>query len=373
MFIKKMLTTVFTILIAFNAMAEGGNASRIKDIADIEGVRNNALIGYGLVVGLAGTGDSSNSIPFTVQSMVNMLEKFGVNSKDDLDSIRMENVAAVMVTAQLPSFARQGSKIDVVVSSLGDAESLEGGQLLATPLIAADGNTYAVAQGALVVGGFKAKAGSDSVSKNHLTSAKIADGASVERELGFDLKDLKQLRFILRNPDFTTALRVKEEINKSFKEEIATAKDNSTIDVAVPERYKDYLVSAIDKIQNLKVVPDRVAKVVVDEKTGTIVMGEDVKISRVAISHANLTIRVTALAEASQPEGAFNNGETVVVENQDIEVEEKIGKFREVGNNVSLSDLIEGLNALGVSPRDTISILQSIKASGALQAEIKLI
>tara|TARA_Y100001960_G_C14746117_1_gene865761 strand:- start:903 stop:2021 length:1119 start_codon:yes stop_codon:yes gene_type:complete len=370
--IKHILTTIFTTLLAFNAMA-ASNESRIKDIADIEGVRNNALIGYGLVVGLAGTGDSSNSIPFTVQSMVNMLEKFGVNSKEDLDSIRMENVAAVMITAQLPSFARQGSKLDVVVSSLGDAESLEGGQLLATPLIAADGNTYAVAQGALVVGGFTAKSGTDSISKNHLTSAKIADGATVEKELGFDLASLKQLRFILRNPDFTTALRIKDKINKSFKEEIAVAKDNATVDVQIPARYKNYLVAAIDKIQNLKVVPDRVAKVVVDEKTGTIVLGEDVKISRVAISHANLTIRVSSIAEASQPEGAFNNGETVVVENADVEVKEEIGKFKEVGDNVSLSDLIEGLNALGVTPRDTISILQSIKASGALQAEIKLI
>lgn len=371
MSIKQILLTIFTILVAFNANA-AANESRIKDIADIEGVRNNALIGYGLVVGLAGTGDSSNSIPFTVQSMVNMLEKFGVNSKADLDSIRMENVAAVMVTAELPSFARQGSKIDVVVASLGDAESLEGGQLLATPLIAADGNAYAIAQGALVVGGFTAKSGSDSVSKNHLTSAKIADGGVVERELGFDLKDLKKLRFILRNPDFTTALRIKDEINKSFKEDIATAKDNATVDVKVPARYQDYLVSAIDKIQNLKVVPDRVAKVVVDEKTGTIVMGDDVKISKVAISHANLTIRVTAVKEASQP-NALAEGQTTVVENQNVEVEEEIGKFKEVGDNVALSDLIEGLNALGVSPRDTISILQSIKASGALQAEIKLI
>jgi flagellar P-ring protein precursor FlgI len=368
---KNYILTIITIFAALTANA--ANESRIKDIADIEGVRNNALIGYGLVVGLAGTGDSSNSVPFTVQSMVNMLEKFGVNSKEDLDSIRMENVAAVMVTAQLPSFARQGSKLDVVVSSLGDAESLEGGQLIATPLIAADGNTYAVAQGALVVGGFQAKEGADSISKNHLTSAKIADGATVERETGFDLKKLQKLRFILRNPDFTTSLRVKDEINKSFKEEIAFARDNGTVDVMIPNRYKEYIVAAIDKIQNLKVVPDTVAKVVVDEKTGTIVIGEDVKISKIAISHANLTIRVSAVSEASQPDAAFTEGETVVVENADVEVEEKIGKFKQVGNNVALSDLIEGLNALGVSPRDTISILQSIKASGALQAEIKLI
>jgi flagellar P-ring protein FlgI len=371
MLIKHILITLITLVVSINANA-AANESRIKDIADIEGVRSNALIGYGLVVGLAGTGDSSNSIPFTVQSMVNMLEKFGVNSKEDLDSIRMENVAAVMVTAQLPSFARQGSKIDVVVSSLGDAESLEGGQLLATPLIAADGNTYAISQGALVVGGFKAKSGSDSISRNHLTSARIADGATVEREIGFDLSSLTKLRFILRNPDFTTALRIKDEINKSFKEEIAKAQDNSTVDVQIPERYKSYLVSAIDKIQNLKVVPDNVAKVVVDEKTGTIVLGEDVKISRIAISHANLTIRVSNITEVSQP-NALAEGETKVVENPEIEVEQKIGKFTEVGSNVSLSDLIQGLNALGVTPRDTISILQSIKASGALQAEIKLI
>jgi flagellar P-ring protein precursor FlgI len=372
MSIKQILSLILTLTVSVNAFASP-NASRIKDIADIEGVRSNALIGYGLVVGLAGTGDSSNSVPFTVQSMVNMLEKFGVNSKEDLDSIRMENVAAVMVTAEISSFARQGSKIDVVVSSLGDAESLVGGTLLATPLIAADGNTYAISQGALVVGGFEAKSGSDSVSKNHLTSAKIADGGTVEKELGFDLAQLEKIRLILRNPDFTTALRMKDKINSAFKEEIAKAKDNATVDVQVPARYKEYLVSAIDKIQNLKVVPDSVAKVVVDEKTGTIVLGEDVKISKVAISHANLTIRVSSITEVSQPDAPFTDGETTEVTNQDVEVEEKIGKFKEVGQNVSLSDLIEGLNALGVSPRDTISILQSIKASGALQAEIKLI
>ena len=254
MFRMKLLITTMALLLAFSTIAIAENKSRIKDIADIEGVRTNALIGYGLVVGLAGTGDSSNSVPFTVQSMVNMLEKFGVNSKEDLNSIRMENVAAVMVTAEIPSFARQGSKIDVVVSSLGDAESLAGGQLIATPLIGADGKTYAVAQGALIVGGFNAKSGTDSVSKNHLTSAKIADGASIEQELGFNLSDLKRLRLILRNPDFTTALRIKDEVNKSFGEEVAFAKDNATVDVNLPERYKKYMVSAIDKIHNLKVV-----------------------------------------------------------------------------------------------------------------------
>ncbi|MCP4354277.1 MAG: flagellar basal body P-ring protein FlgI [Proteobacteria bacterium] len=373
MYKKLMFAVVFVLLSVVSSMASAATESRIKDIADIEGVRTNALIGYGLVVGLAGTGDSSNSVPFTVQSMVNMLEKFGVNSREDLDSIRMENVAAVMVTAEIPSFARQGSKIDIVVSSLGDAESLEGGQLLATPLIGADGSTYAVAQGALVVGGFKAKSGSDSISKNHLTSAKIASGGVVEKELGFELKSLKTLRFILRNPDFTTAMRIKDKINAAFKEEIAKAVDNSTVDVVLPKRYKEYMVSAIDKLQNLKVVPDNIAKVVVDEKTGTIVLGEDVKISRIAISHANLTIRVTSENEISQPSPLSKGGKTAKVKNEEVTVEEESGKFKEVGNNVSLSNLIEGLNALGVSPRDTISILQSIKASGALQAEIKLI
>ncbi|MBI1363573.1 MAG: flagellar basal body P-ring protein FlgI [Proteobacteria bacterium] len=345
---------------------------RIKDIADFEGVRNNVLIGYGLVVGLAGTGDSANSVPFTNQTLINILERMGLNSRDFQSTLKTKNVAAVMVTANLPPFARQGSKIDATVSSLGDAKSLEGGMLLVTPLLAADGNTYAVAQGSLIIGGFSAEGDSGTVSKNHTTVGRIASGAIVEREIGFELADMKRTRLILRNPDFTTSLRMSEAINKAFNAPVSVARDNHTVDVALPERYDgNTMVAAIQRIENLRVRPDIVARVVIDEKTGAIVMGEDVRISDVAISHANLTIRVNELAQASQP-GPLSQGNTEVLNRTNIDVDEGNGKFRVLETGASLADLVNGLNSLGVKPRDIISILQTIKAAGALQADIVL-
>lgn len=348
---------------------------KVKDLADIEGVRENNLVGYGLVVGLAGTGDSPNGIPFTKQSLANMLERLGVNAKDVLEKIKTKNVAAVMVTAKLPSLARQGGRLDVTVSSLGDAKSLEGGMLLATPLSGPDGQTYAVAQGAMVVGGFQAtgKDGS-TVSKNHTTVARIAEGAVVERETGFELAALgDKLRFVLRQPDFTTAVRLKDAINKSFKEQIAVARDNNSVDVTVPARYTKELASIINKIENLMVVPTTEARVVIDEKTGTIVMGENVTIAPVAISHANLTIKVTEKVKVSQPFSFNVAGETVRVnETEKIKIDDDAskGKFTVLPGGANLSDLVTGLNALGVKPRDVISILQNIKAAGALNAEL---
>jgi flagellar P-ring protein precursor FlgI len=347
-------------------------AARLKDIADIEGVRSNILVGYGLVVGLAGTGDAANSVPFTRQALINMLERLGVNAKAAEDSLKMKNVAAVMVTADMPSFSRQGSKIDVTVSSLGDSKSLEGGMLLATPLMAADGNTYAVAQGALVIGGFTAEGNAGTISKNHPTVARIASGGTVERETGHELANHDNIRLILRNPDFTTALRVEKALNKAFGENVSSATDNGTIDIALPERYKDVVVAAIQKIENVVVRPDIAAKVIVDEKTGTIVMGEDVRISDVAISHANLTIRVNELAQASQPLEFSETGETAVLDRTNIDVDEDAGQFKILTTGTTLSALVNGLNALGVKPRDIISILQNIKAAGALQADLKL-
>lgn len=367
------LTLIFALLLqAFPAAAIQAPPARIKDIADVEGVRNNMLIGYGLVVGLAGTGDSANSIPFTTQTLLNMLTRLGVKSKAAEDALKTKNIAAVMVTSNMPSFARQGSKLDVTVSSLGDAKSLEGGMLLATPLVAADGETYAVAQGAMVVGGFTAEGNAGTVSKNHPTVARIAEGAVVERETGHELANFgERIRLILRNPDFTTALRTEKAIDEAFREDISNAVDNSTIDIFLPERYAEYLVPAIQKIENVLVRPDISARVIVDEKTGTIVMGQDVRISDVAISHANLTIRVNELEQVAQPE-AFGQGDTATVDRTAIEIEEGDGHFRILKTGTTLADVVNGLNALGVRPRDVISILQNIKAAGALQAELRL-
>ncbi|NBV54143.1 MAG: flagellar basal body P-ring protein FlgI [Proteobacteria bacterium] len=372
---KTLLTLLLTVAIMFSPSLHAAPSAKVKDLADIEGVRENVLVGYGLVVGLAGTGDSANGIPFTRQSLSNMLERLGVNAKDVLSQIKTKNVAAVMVTAKLPSLARQGSKVDVTVSSLGDAKSLEGGMLLATPLVAADGETYAVAQGAMVVGGFQAtgKDGS-SLSKNHPTVARIAAGALVERESGFELSQLgNQLKFILRQPDFTTAMRLKESINKAFKEELASTADNGLIKVQVPTRYQGEIAAIIEKIENLQVEPATEARVVIDEKTGTVVMGENVRIAPVAISHANLIIKITEEKQVSQPVSFNVAGETVTIDKTTIEKidnDPAKGKFSILQGGASLSDLVSGLNALGVKPRDIISILQNIKAAGALQAEL---
>ena len=373
---KRIFALLTASLLALAAMpAWAAPQVKIKDLADIEGVRDNVLVGYGLVVGLAGTGDSNNGIPFTKQSLANMLERLGVNAKDVLSQIKTKNVAAVMVTAQLPSLARQGARMDVTVSSLGDAKSLEGGVLLATPLVAADGETYAVAQGAMVVGGFQAtgKSGT-SVTKNHTTVARIAEGAVVERETGFELKELgSKLKFVLRQPDFTTAMKVKEAINGAFGQPLAEASDNGQVVVEVPQRYQPELAAMIQKIENLKVTPESAARVVIDEKTGTIVMGENVRIAPVAISHANLTIRITEEKAVSQPFSFNVAGETVKVDKtKNIKVDDDAdhGKFSVLDAGASLSDLVGGLNTLGVKPRDIISILQNIKAAGALQAEL---
>lgn len=364
---------LIALLAAGNAFAAPG--VKVKDLADIEGVRDNNLVGYGLVVGLNGTGDSPNAIPFTRQSLANMLERLGVNAKDVLDKIKTKNVAAVMVTAKLPSLARQGSRIDVTVSSLGDAKSLEGGLLLATPLTGPDGQTYAVAQGAMVVGGFQAtgKDGS-TVSKNHTTVARIAEGAMVERETGFELANLGDtLNFVLRQPDFTTAMRLKEAINKAMKEGVASTTDNGLVKVAVPTRYQTELPALITKLENLRIEPTIEARVVIDEKTGTIVMGEEVKIAPVAISHANLTIKIVEETKISQPFSFNVAGETVRVDStKSVRVDDDAnkGKFTVMAGGANLSDLVSGLNALGVKPRDVISILQNIKAAGALSAEL---
>ena len=365
-----MALGLFGINVPMPVYASQGPLVRVKDIANFQGIRSNILIGYGLIVGLSGTGDTSG--PATQRTITDILERLGLNLKDQLDAITGENIAAVMVTAELPPFARQGHRIDVTVSSLGDANSLEGGQLLATPLIAADGQTYAVAQGSIILGGFTAEGRGGTVTKNHTTAGRIADGAIVEREVAFELSELEELRLILKNPDVTTAMRISDAINEKFGAPISQARDSSTVDITLPERYAEYRLPALQKIEHTTLRPDMEALVVIDEKTGTIVMGEEVRLSTVAISHSNLTIRVTELPQISQP-NPFADGETAGVERTSIQIDEGQGKFSVFEQRATLADLVRGLNSLGVNPRDIISILQTINAAGAMQARLKLL
>ncbi|WP_035692397.1 flagellar basal body P-ring protein FlgI [Azospirillum halopraeferens] len=346
-------------------------SARIKDMVDVEGVRDNMLVGYGLVVGLNGTGDSLNNSPFTEQSLTGMLERMGVNVRGA--NLRTKNVAAVMVTSTLPPYTAQGTRIDVTVSAMGDAKSLLGGTLLVTPLIGADGEVYAVAQGPIAVSGFSAQGQGASVTRGVPTSGRIASGALVEREIEFSLAELPVLRLSLRNPDFTTAQRVATAINMQLRGNLAQATDPSSVLLTVPETRRGDVVGLVTEIEQLRVIPDQIARVVVDEKSGVIVMGENVRISTVAIAQGNLTIRVTETPQVSQP-GPFSDGETVVVPRTDIQVDEQSDRRLAVmQSGVSLQELVQSLNALGVGPRDMISILQSIKAAGALQAAIEVI
>lgn len=348
-----------------------GAQSRIKDIASIEGVRDNMLIGYGLVVGLNGTGDTINNSPFTEQSLIGMLERLGVNVRGD--TIRTKNVAAVMVTATLPPFSSQGARIDVSVAAMADAKNLQGGTLLVTPLLGADGEVYAVAQGAVAVGGFSAQGAAASVTRGVPTNGRIAGGAIVEREIDFALSDLPFLRLSLRNPDFTTAMRTAEVINQQFGRNTAKALDPAAVMIDVPMARKADLVSFIRDVEQLRVQPDQPARVVIDEASGVIVMGENVRISTVAIAQGNLTIRITETPQVSQPGPLSQGGQTTTVPRTNIQVDDSADKKLAVmPSGVSLQELVNNLNALGIGPRDMISILQSIKAAGALQAEIEV-
>jgi flagellar P-ring protein precursor FlgI len=347
----------------------GAAQVRIKDIADVEGVRDNQLVGYGLVVGLPGTGDRLRTAIFTRQSLVGMLERLGVNTRDQETKLDTRNVAAVMVTANLPAFARPGSRLDVAVSSLGDATNLTGGTLLVTPLLGADGEVYAVAQGAVATGAIGARGQAASVQRGVPTAARIASGAVVEREVPFQLAGQDRVRLSLRNPDLTTAMRVAAAINRAAGAGSATATDPRTIVLLTGGRDLPQLLTDIEQ---LLVEPDQAARVIIEEASGTIVMGANVRVSTVAIAQGNLTIRVTETPQVSQP-APLSRGETVTVPRTNIEVEEQ--RDRRLGilpRSVTLEDLVRGLNSLGVGPRDLITILQSIKAAGALQAELEV-
>lgn len=343
--------------------------TRIKDIVDIEGVRDNVLIGYGLVVGLNGTGDKLNNSPFTEQSLIAMLERMGVNVRGQ--NLNTGNVAAVMVTATMPPFQTQGSRIDITVSTLGDAKNLQGGTLLVTPLMGADGEVYAVAQGPVAISGFSASGEGQTVTQNTPTRGRIAQGATVEREIKFDLNELPQIRLALKNPDFTTARRIARAINGFTSDSMATAANDATIILKKSDGYPGGLVDLITDIEQLPVEPDQVARVVIDENSGTIVMGSDVRVSTVAIAQGNLTIKVNETPQVSQPNPFAENGETTVVPRTDIDVNSgEDAKLAVLESSVTLQDLVTGLNKLGVGPRDIITILQAIKAAGALQADI---
>lgn len=359
----RLLLALCVLLGALPALAQ----VRIKDIADMEGIRGNQLVGYGLVVGLNGTGDKLDSAVFTRQSLIGMLERLGVNTRDQEAKLKTKNVAAVMVTAELPPFGRTGSRIDVSVSALGDATNLTGGTLLVTPLLAADGEVYAVAQGALATGAIAAGGAAQSVTRGVPTAGRIPNGATVEREVAFQLASRNAPRLGLRNPDLTTARRMAEAINRALGAGTANATDPRT--VALNLQGRD-VVDALARIEVLRVEPDSPAVVVIDEASGTIVMGANVRISTVAIAQGNLTIRVTESADVSQP-GPLSQGQTVVTPRSQVQIDDQ--SDRRLGilpQNVTLRDLVAGLNALGVGPRDMITILQSIKAAGALQAEL---
>lgn len=346
-------------------------SSRIKDISDIEGVRENYLIGYGLVVGLNGTGDSISSMAFTEESLIGMLERLGVNTRDG--KIKTKNVAAVMVTGSLPAFARQGTRIDVSISALGDAKSLQGGTLLVTPMLGADGEVYAIAQGQVAIAGFSAQGDAQSIVKGVPTSGRIANGGIIEREILFDFANQKSIKLALRNPDFTTASRITDAINSYLGSVAATTIDSGTVVLNLDRTRREELIQVLTDIEQLRIQPDQVAKVIIDEKSGIIVIGENVRINPIAIAQGNLTIRITETPQVSQPAPFSMTGETVTVPRTDIQVDEQSGnKLNILKSGVSLQELVDGLNALGVGPRDMISILQAVKAAGALQAEIEV-
>lgn len=370
---RLILISLFAWLtMALSIFSANAATTRIKDIADIEGVRDNMLIGYGLVVGLNGTGDTLGNSPFTEQSLTAMLERLGVSVRGQ--NLNTGNIAAVMVTGTLEPFKNQGSRMDVTLSTMGDASSLQGGTLLVTPLMGADGNVYAVAQGGAIVSGISAEGAAGSVTQNIPTSARIPNGAIVEKEIDFDLTQLNNIRLSLRNPDFTTARRMAQRINARFGAGTAVAENPASIKISKTGEYtKRSIVELITDMEQLEILPDQPARIVIDEKSGVIVIGKDVKISTVAVAQGDLTVRIEEEPQVSQPNAFSENGETVVVPRTNIAVNESgNGEMAILQEGITLQDLVTSLNALGIAPRDVITILQAVKAAGALQAEIEV-
>src|SRR5450432_1444215 len=358
------LTALLAVSLHIGSAATAAATSRIKDLVSIEGVRQNQLIGYGLVVGLNGTGDTLNNIPFTKQSLQAMLERMGVNIRGA--TIRTGNVAAVMVTGNLPPFATQGTRMDVTVSALGDAKNLQGGTLLG-----ADGNVYAVAQGSLAISGFQAEGEAAKIVRGVPTVGRIANGAIIEREIEFALNRLPNVRLALRNADFTTAKRIAAAVNDFLGAKSAEPIDPSTVQLSIPPEFKGNVVAFLTEIEQLQVEPDLAAKIIIDERSGIIVMGRDVRVATVAVAQGNLTVSISESPQVSQP-NPQSRGRTVVTPNSSVKVTEDGKKFALVKDSVSLQQLVDGLNGLGIGPRDLISILQAIKAAGAIQADIEV-
>jgi flagellar P-ring protein precursor FlgI len=346
------------------------SAVRVKDVAGIQGVRDNQLVGYGLVVGLNRTGDRQQTF-FTNQSLINMLDRLGVTVT--AQALRVENIAAVMVTAELSSFSRPGSRLDCTISSIGDARSLQGGILIQTPLKAANGQVYAVAQGPVVLGGFSAGNALNGVQVNHPTVGRIANGAIVEREVLSNLLERDHLELVLHQSDFTTASRLEAGVNQKLGVGTARSLDGRTVSVRVPSEYKDRMIDLIAELENIQIETDQKAKVVLNERTGTVVIGKEVRISAVAITHGSLSIQIGTNFNVSQPIAPFGQGETVVTPEQTVRAEEKSSNLVLLKDGANVEDLVKALNALGVTPRDLAAIFQAIKAAGALQADLELI
>lgn len=366
----RVLRCVSVVVIALLCLGPSVSfGARLKELANFRGVRENPLIGYGLVVGLAGTGDKSGT-EFTVQSLSSMLSKMGISL--DPRQIKVKNVAAVMVTARLPAFSRTGNQIDATVASVGDSSSLQGGTLLMTPLLGSDGEIYAIAQGAVSVGGFSSGAGGVGVQKNHPTVGRLVNGATVERELAHPIELQTEFEISLKRPDFTTALRTARSINRYFGEQVAEAVSSGAIKLWLPESRNSSVVRFLAEIEALEVEPDRTAKVILNERTGTVVMGEGVRLSTVAVSHGSLTVTISTQREVSQPNALAFGGQTRGIENTDVQVFEEDAQLNVIRESVTIGELVRGLNAMGVSPRDLIAILQAIQAAGALTGELEL-
>jgi flagellar P-ring protein FlgI len=363
-----MIRFFLALAVLFTATVAAATPIRIKDLVEFDGVRGNDLIGYGLVVGLNGTGDGIRNSPFTEEIMVNILERLGVNVTGE--QFRPQNVAAVIVTATLPAFARAGSQIDITVSAIGDSDSLMGGTLVMTPLTAADGEIYAVAQGSIIAGGASVAGDAASVVEGVPTAGIVPSGARIEREVEFELDSLDTMRLALRTPDFTTAARIEAAINGLYNRPVALMLDAGTVALDLTAMRDLSPAHSVYRIENLRVEPESRARVVVDQRSGTIVMGEDVRISRVAVAQGNLTLRIEERPIAVQP-NPFAQGETVIVPRTEASIDEEAGTgLAEIADGTSLSEVISGLNALGVSPGDMIDILNAINASGALHAEL---
>ena len=369
----RLYTAIFlaVLLAGTDLTPRSAQAARIKDIANVRGVRQNQMVGYGLVVGLDGSGDSTQS-EFTQQSLSSLLERMGVTV--DPEDLKVKNVAAVMATADLPPFARSGSRIDVLVSSIGDAKNLQGGTLLLTPMKGLDGKVYAMAQGPVSTGGFSYGKGTGTgVQKNFPTAGRVVGGATIEREIRTRLSTWESLTLALHKPDFTTATRMAMAINGTFADSLAQASDAGTVEVRVPELYKGRMVEMIALVEGIGVTPDNISKVIINERTGTVIMGENVRIATIAIAHGNLSIQVNTTENVSQPLPFSRTGETVVTNDRELIVEEGTNPLFLVESGVSIGEVVRALNALGVTPRDLIAIFQALKAAGALQAELEII